>query len=112
MKHLQLICSIGPERFAAVCSDNTGNTKKARKNITERFPAIMNLADVCHHLANTAKDISKLPEFQKVRNNLHFPFDSRHPVFYCILGPLHHEESHHLLFTLHIQRQQVNGDAT
>lgn len=49
-----------------MCSDNTGNTKKARRNIAEKFPTVMNLADVCHHLANTAKDISKLPEFQKV----------------------------------------------
>ena len=62
----QVIDSIGPKRFTAICSDNTGNTKKARKNVTEKFPAIMNLADICHHLANTAKDISRLPEFEKV----------------------------------------------
>jgi hypothetical protein len=64
--HLQVINKIGPHRFAAICSDNTGNTKKARRIVVEKFPAILNLADVCHHLANTAKDISKLLEFQKV----------------------------------------------
>jgi len=62
----QVIDSIGSKRFTAICSDNTGNTKKARKNVTEKFPTIMNLADICHHLANTAEDISRLPEFQKV----------------------------------------------
>lgn len=58
--------SVGPERFAAICSDNTGNTKKARRNIVEMFPTVLNLADICHHLANTAKDISRLVEFRKV----------------------------------------------
>lgn len=63
----QVVNSIGPQRFTAMCSDNTGNTKKARRDIAKKFPMILNLADVCHHLSNTAKDISKLPEFQKVR---------------------------------------------
>ena len=35
--------------------------------VAEKFPGILNLADVCHHLANTVKDISRLLEFQKVR---------------------------------------------
>jgi len=85
----QVINSIGPERFAAICSDNTGNTRKARRNIAGRFPNIMNLADVCHHLANTAKDISRLPEFQGVRRWLVFDIRSS-LIFYTFLGPFHH----------------------
>jgi len=63
---LQVVEAIGPNRFTAICSDNTGNTKNARRDVVKKYPTILNLADVCHHLANTAKDISNLPEFTKV----------------------------------------------
>lgn len=58
---------VGIERFCAVCSDNAGNTKKARALLKELTPTVLDIADCCHHLQNTAKDLTRLPEFKEVR---------------------------------------------
>ncbi len=57
---------VGVERFTGLCSDNTGNTRKARELLAKEFPFLMNLLDCCHHLHNTAKDITNLPDFKGV----------------------------------------------
>lgn len=101
--YLQVIEAIGPHRFVAMCSDNTGNTRKARQNLANAFPTIMNLADVCHHLSNTAKDISKLPEFHKVQQRGQYPAIHECNTILHVLGPFNHEKSHYLFFALHTQ---------
>lgn len=62
-----LIEEIGPERFIAVCSDNTGNTRKGRRLICSKYPNILDLADPCHKMHNWVKDIVALPHFRKVK---------------------------------------------
>ena len=57
---------IGVDRFAAMCSDSTGNTRRGRKDAQEALPTVLDLGDCCHHLQNTIKDINKLPEFKDV----------------------------------------------
>lgn len=59
--------SVGIERFSGVCSDSAGNTRKARQLLAEEIPGLLDLPDCCHHLHNTAKDITKLGEFKGVR---------------------------------------------
>ncbi|THU86835.1 hypothetical protein K435DRAFT_620867, partial [Dendrothele bispora CBS 962.96] len=56
---------IGFERFCAACSDSTGNTLLARHLLVEIYPNIFSLADICHHLDNTNKDLVKISFFDK-----------------------------------------------
>jgi hypothetical protein len=60
--------SIGIERFIAISTDNTGNTRVAREILASRLPNILNLPDPIHHLNNTLKDISALTYFTIVRH--------------------------------------------
>ena len=53
-----------------MCSDNTGNTRRGRKDAQEEIQTMMNLADCCHHLQNTIKYINKLPHFQQMSRSL------------------------------------------
>ena len=57
---------IGPWKFCATSSDNTGNTRKARRLLCERYPHILNLQDACHLLNLGIKAIALLPEFENV----------------------------------------------
>ncbi|KAJ8585242.1 hypothetical protein M405DRAFT_865549 [Rhizopogon salebrosus TDB-379] len=52
--------------FCAATSDNTGNAKRARQLLCERYPHIINLQDACHLLNLAVKDICLLPEFEDV----------------------------------------------
>ncbi|KAJ7077040.1 hypothetical protein C8R44DRAFT_896418 [Mycena epipterygia] len=61
---MEAIRPIGPERFIAASSDNTGNTRGFRRNICERLVTMLNLADPNHHLNNTLKDICLIPYFK------------------------------------------------
>lgn len=70
---MQAMKEIGPERFAAVTSDNTGNTRVARRTICDEYPHILNLPDPCHHLHNALADIvTKIPEPNTVSHFLAF----------------------------------------
>lgn len=60
--------SIGVERFIAISTDNTGNTRVAREILVSRLPNIFNLPDLIHHLNNTLKDILALDYFTIVRH--------------------------------------------
>ncbi|PVF93460.1 hypothetical protein CPB86DRAFT_715359, partial [Serendipita vermifera] len=55
---------IGPHRFAAIGSDSASLTKSARRELTQKYPTILNFADPCHHLNLTIKDITALPDFK------------------------------------------------
>ncbi|CAG8732788.1 6431_t:CDS:2, partial [Acaulospora colombiana] len=59
---------IGPKRFSGVCSDNTGNTKKARRLICNNYPWIINTLDSPHFLARTLSDICNLDVFSETIN--------------------------------------------
>jgi hypothetical protein len=65
---LKVIDPIGRERFCAVSSDNTGNTRVGREILTARMPTLLNLPDPCHHINNTWKDIANLPYFTQVNS--------------------------------------------
>ncbi|KAK7015432.1 hypothetical protein R3P38DRAFT_2543872 [Favolaschia claudopus] len=54
---------IGRERFAALASDNTGNTKLGRELAQAVVPTIIIVPDSCHNLSNTVKDITKIEYF-------------------------------------------------
>lgn len=62
---------IGPRRFLAICSDNTGNTTSGRKFIVDEFGWIIILPDCCHRMNSLCKDISKIeffkPTIKKIR---------------------------------------------
>ncbi|KAF7303480.1 DUF659 domain-containing protein [Mycena indigotica] len=62
---LGVIDDIGPLQFAALVSDDAGNTRVARELIAEKYPTIIALADAPHHLSNLVKDICKLAHFEE-----------------------------------------------
>lgn len=62
----QYMKDIGLEKAAGVVSDNTGNTKKARRLLRDAVGSIVDLQDVCHLLHNTIKQICQLPYFKDV----------------------------------------------
>ena len=90
-----MINLIGIGCIGDICSDSTSVTLNARHNINEDIPTIFDLHDPCHHLQNTIKDITKLPEFSAV-------------CFYHVIMCLNHVsecviayediEGHHCLF--------------
>ncbi|TFK57954.1 hypothetical protein BDN72DRAFT_966451, partial [Pluteus cervinus] len=57
---------IGPSRFSSVVSDSTSNTRGARQKLVKTFPTLVPLADICHHISNTIKDIVRVKFFQDV----------------------------------------------
>ncbi|KAH9936738.1 uncharacterized protein BXZ73DRAFT_45046 [Epithele typhae] len=61
----QIIQQIGVENFSSIVSDDTGNTRKTRGTVTKRHEWMLNFADTCHRLHNTAQDIGKLSAFKK-----------------------------------------------
>ncbi|OJT07823.1 hypothetical protein TRAPUB_1283 [Trametes pubescens] len=67
---LDVMESVGVERFSGVCSDSAGNTRKARQLLASEVPGLIDMPDCCHHLHNTAKDITKLSEFKGFISNL------------------------------------------
>ncbi|KIM56279.1 hypothetical protein SCLCIDRAFT_29720 [Scleroderma citrinum Foug A] len=68
-KHLfqmldEIILQVGPQRFAVICSDNTGNVRVARKEVQKKYPWIINIPDPCHHLNLLVKDLCAIDFFQ------------------------------------------------
>ncbi|KAF8124091.1 ribonuclease H-like domain-containing protein, partial [Boletus edulis] len=61
---------VGVDTWAAICSDSTIVTKNSRHDIVSEIPTILDLNDACHHLHNTIKDVTKLPEFQWMLSRL------------------------------------------
>ncbi|KAJ8584996.1 hypothetical protein M405DRAFT_746027, partial [Rhizopogon salebrosus TDB-379] len=55
---------VGTDKWAAICSDSTIVTKNARRDIVVEIPTMLDLCDVCHHLHNTIKNVTILPEFE------------------------------------------------
>jgi len=74
---------IGLKKAAGVVSDNTGNTRKARRLIRKSVPSIVDLQDVCHLLHNMIKQISKLLYFKDVSHSSLYT--------YCMLVSKHHQ---------------------
>ncbi|QRV92908.1 hypothetical protein RhiJN_20926 [Ceratobasidium sp. AG-Ba] len=56
---------VGPGHFAAIVSDNAGNTRAARSLMQQEYPWIITLQDACHQLNNAAKDVGQLDYFQE-----------------------------------------------
>ncbi|KAJ3713739.1 ribonuclease H-like domain-containing protein, partial [Lentinula guzmanii] len=66
----QSIDLVGREHFAALCSDNTGNTRKGRALSEDETPTLLDFPDPPHHAHNTIKDITNLPEFAEMKTVL------------------------------------------
>ncbi|KAI0634079.1 ribonuclease H-like domain-containing protein [Trametes polyzona] len=66
----RVIKRVGEDRFSGICSDNTGNTRKARELLVLDLPYIINLQDCCHQLHNTSKDITQLSDFRELVSSL------------------------------------------
>ncbi|KAF5317592.1 hypothetical protein D9758_018468 [Tetrapyrgos nigripes] len=80
---LQWIEKIGSEHFCTACSDSTGSTLLARQLLHQDFPHILSVADICHHLNNTSKDIVKLKFFDvpiKIIRSSIKTFSKSHPA--------------------------------
>ncbi|KIJ46065.1 hypothetical protein M422DRAFT_46358 [Sphaerobolus stellatus SS14] len=65
-KLIAQITKVGVKYIAAIGSDNTGNTKKARRLVAAEFPTIINFSDPIHHMNLMIGDITSLPEFQDI----------------------------------------------
>ncbi|KAF8597170.1 hypothetical protein BDV93DRAFT_569692, partial [Ceratobasidium sp. AG-I] len=78
----EVINEIGVSRIAAVVSDDTNTTKKARRDITATYPSIINLADPIHKMNLLVKDISEDVEWNPMlvpmRETLNFFSHSSH----------------------------------
>ncbi|KAJ6576299.1 hypothetical protein B0H10DRAFT_2199108 [Mycena sp. CBHHK59/15] len=79
---LEVIRQIGPERFCAIGSDSTGNTKWAREGAADEIKTLLIVPDPCHHLSNTIKDITRLSYFidviSKMRETITYFSQSTH----------------------------------
>ncbi|KAG8945457.1 hypothetical protein FRC00_010100, partial [Tulasnella sp. 408] len=63
--HQRIIKEIGPERFVALLSDNTGNARKGRELTVGVWQHIFNLQDAVHEQQLTILEITKLEEFEE-----------------------------------------------
>ena len=53
----EVITSVGSSKFAAIVSDNASNVKKAREEISQRYPNIQNIRCIAHCINLIASDI-------------------------------------------------------
>ncbi|KAG2365392.1 hypothetical protein BDR07DRAFT_1374352 [Suillus spraguei] len=60
------IYDVGEDKWAAICSDSTAVTKNAQCDVVNTIPTILDLCDTCHHLHNTIKNVTQLPEFEQM----------------------------------------------
>ncbi|TFY58563.1 hypothetical protein EVJ58_g6337 [Rhodofomes roseus] len=58
--------TIGPTRFRGISSDNTKNTKGARRLLCKDYPWLQILPDPCHRLSSLCKDICKHQHFKPI----------------------------------------------
>jgi hypothetical protein len=53
----KVLNEVGPEKFAAVVSDNASAIAAARRRISESYPHIMNIRCIAHFVNLISKDI-------------------------------------------------------
>lgn len=53
----RVLTAIGPKKFAAIVSDNAIAIANARKNISEKYPHILNIRCIAHFVNLITKDI-------------------------------------------------------
>ncbi|KAJ7661998.1 ribonuclease H-like domain-containing protein, partial [Mycena polygramma] len=61
---MEVMETVGIQRFIGALSDNTGNTRGCRRILCDKIPTMLNLPDPNHHLNNMIKDILKIPYFK------------------------------------------------
>ncbi|KAJ7629632.1 hypothetical protein DFH06DRAFT_1338051 [Mycena polygramma] len=61
---MEVMETVGVQRFIGASSDNTGNTRGCRRILCDKIPTMLNLPDPNHHLNNMIKDILKIPYFR------------------------------------------------
>lgn len=67
----QICAPIGLDRFCAVVSDSTGNTKLARHLFIEQAVLAFDIPDICHPIHNVLKEIFSCDAFAGVSSR-HF----------------------------------------
>jgi hypothetical protein len=53
----RVIIAIGPKKFSAIVTDNASSMMNARKNISEKYPHIVNMRCIVHFVNLITKDI-------------------------------------------------------
>lgn len=84
---IEVIDRVGRDNFSGGVCDSTGNTRVSRRLVEGDVPTILALADVCHHLSNTSKDIAKLPYFADVIQGVRAiisKFHRSHPAIHAL----------------------------
>ena len=56
---IKIVENIGPEKLAAVVSDNAPDARVARKILCEKFPHILNIRCIAHSINLITKDLCK-----------------------------------------------------
>ncbi|KAG2337516.1 hypothetical protein BDR05DRAFT_842673, partial [Suillus weaverae] len=67
---LRAIDLVGRNHFAGVTSDNTGNTRVARRLLCAEIKTLIQVPDICHHLNLLCKDLIQLSMFSFMIKNL------------------------------------------
>ncbi|KAL1701959.1 ribonuclease H-like domain-containing protein [Schizophyllum commune] len=83
---LEIMDEVGRDKFVVGTCDNTGNTRGSRGFLEIDVLTLLALADVCHHLGNTSKDIIKLPYFKMVVQGIRdiiSKFHRSHPAIHA-----------------------------
>ena len=79
---LRAMARLGYEHFSGIASDNTGNTRVARRLTCEVIKTLINMPDVCHHTNLAIKDICRLPVFEDVRSIYTFAFSCEFNIMF------------------------------
>lgn len=53
----QVLSLIGPNKFSAIVTDNAAAIANARKQISEKYPHILNIRCIAHYINLITKDI-------------------------------------------------------
>jgi hypothetical protein len=70
--------------FSGITCNSTGNTRLARELIHNAHPTIIILADPCHQLHNSIKDICNLEYFAEVRIYAAYYYPKTNPYYYSV----------------------------
>jgi len=69
----EVLENVGVNKFFAIVSDHAANMVAAKKLITQKFPAIISLRYIAHHINLLTSDIMKL-DFAKITINKVYKF--------------------------------------
>ena len=53
----QVLSAIGPKKFSAIVTDNAAAIANARKQISDKYPHILNVRCIAHYINLITKDV-------------------------------------------------------